>query len=532
MLLRLYIDSTPAKVGSAQLETQLSLLAEASHVLVSDDRTPSVNTLLLSLQGSAGWTPVGAVFEFLDNCILRVVRKPVRYHDLRTRMVSSPESTVEPSQSHIDLLLFAIIEQWPFCLKNEDPKTIMNISIWLLRYIELTDLRIRGTNDMNVDSEASKTLAQIRDQLKIDVTDEVYRSELGKALTGAIEFGAPVSNAAPSGFFEGVPSVDAKSASHTSWKEPSIDPVPPGPPQEPVDHPGLIRWTHEDLQSAIIDGAIEELLLCLCSQYQDIRRQAGTNVGTFLAKLKASKILHLAIFAHALQDSDYSEWKQSFIVIGELLETVRATESDKPLPFFAAVLAANLLLVVADPLHLMYEKINKFLHKGPTWNVEKLPSYWVDKILLNPPTNDEAHSQECEWLLKILINGLRTDAVCFVPPWRMYSAKPRQDFELYRRCNILERLLSFSASPLVPDFCLQEIIELMFRCTYVQGSSALITRSGIIDWIASRRALRPNGSTADRLRILASTFYERSDKQRVYAWSDGALVSTLDSMKE
>lgn len=75
------------------------------------------------------------------------------------------------------------------------------------------------------------------------------------------------------------------------------------------------------------------------------------------------------------------------------------------------MLAARLLSVVADPLHIMYEKVNKFLQKGPRWNVAKLPSYWVDKILLNPPTGDDAHYQEAEWLLDALIDGLRTPDV-------------------------------------------------------------------------------------------------------------------------
>lgn len=79
--------------------------------------------------------------------------------------------------------------------------------------------------------------------------------------------------------------------------------------------------------------------------------------------------------------------------------------------YFAGVLAARLLLVVADPLHIMYEKVNKFLHKRPLWNVAKLPSYWVDKIMLNPPTGDEFHYQEAEWLLDALLDGLRTPAV-------------------------------------------------------------------------------------------------------------------------
>lgn len=99
------------------------------------------------------------------------------------------------------------------------------------------------------------------------------------------------------------------------------------------------------------------------------------------------------------------------MVTGELAETARAAIADFPLPHFTGTLAAQLLLVQADPLHFMYVKVNKFLNKGPQWNAKKLPSYWVEKVLLTPPTEDEAHYQEVAWLLNILVDGLRTPAV-------------------------------------------------------------------------------------------------------------------------
>lgn len=62
----------------------------------------------------------------------------------------------------------------------------------------------------------------------------------------------------------------------------------------------------------------------------------------------------------------------------------------------------------------MYAKVNEFLNKGPEWNVRKLPSYWMDKILMKPPTDDEGLHQETEWLLDGLIDGLRTSAVSLI----------------------------------------------------------------------------------------------------------------------
>ena len=118
------------------------------------------------------------------------------------------------------------------------------------------------------------------------------------------------------------------------------------------------------------------------------------------------------ILAYSIQTSGYSEWRQAYVISGELVETAKEYASDHPLPYPVAVLAAHLSAVVADPLHFMYEKVNEFLQRGSQWNVRKLPSYWVDKILMKPPSNDESHYREAEWLLDILIDGLRTSAVC------------------------------------------------------------------------------------------------------------------------
>lgn len=60
---------------------------------------------------------------------------------------------------------------------------------------------------------------------------------------------------------------------------------------------------------------------------------------------------------------------------------------------------------------MLYAKVNKFLNKGPTWNVEKLPSYWVEHVLMRLPTNDDDYYKEVSWLLDQLIDGLRTPEV-------------------------------------------------------------------------------------------------------------------------
>ena len=100
--------------------------------------------------------------------------------------------------------------------------------------------------------------------------------------------------------------------------------------------------------------------------------------------------------------------------------------------------------------------------------------------------------------------------------------------ETYRKCHIFERLLSFSASLSLPDPCFQKILDLLFRCTYVNGSSTLITRCGLVSWVSSGLASHAiNDVTAERLEKLASRAYETSDQERVDHWTNGTLLSTL-----
>lgn len=109
--------------------------------------------------------------------------------------------------------------------------------------------------------------------------------------------------------------------------------------------------------------------------------------------------------------SGYPEWQQVHLLLGELVESARSIIPNEPFPSFASVFTATCLLVLTEPLHFMFAKVNKFLNKGPEWNVKKLPSHWIEKILLHPPVEDEAHHREVGWVLDILIDGLRTPHV-------------------------------------------------------------------------------------------------------------------------
>lgn len=51
-------------------------------------------------------------------------------------------------------------------------------------------------------------------------------------------------------------------------------PLPQAPPEEDEDHRILSRWKQESIPEVVLEGSVGELMLCLCSKYMDIRRQA------------------------------------------------------------------------------------------------------------------------------------------------------------------------------------------------------------------------------------------------------------------
>ena len=104
--------------------------------------------------------------------------------------------------------------------------------------------------------------------------------------------------------------------------------------------------------------------------------------------------------------------------------------------------------------------------------------------------------------------------------------------EIYRRCNVFERLLSLCASPSFPETCSESVLDLLFRCTYVEGSTTLITRCAVVSWIVCRLTQKDtSGWGKARLRALASRLYETCDQGYVNDWSNGTLSSTLDALR-
>ncbi|KAL8709963.1 MAG: hypothetical protein Q9220_005414 [cf. Caloplaca sp. 1 TL-2023] len=317
--------------------------------------------LYSSLIQTDDWQLSTTFLEFLDSCFTRLSKKAVKYHQhllgLTAEMKHQWDSNIEYLSGD---LLMVIMEQWPFMQRSYPMQEVETITDWLSRYLYILEHNGGDADFVHHIREEIKGITKHKQCRRVlsqsaqkNYTSlQVARSKL------------PADHELTSPRLLNGGNTMKENFLRQSWTPPSP------PPTEDEDHPGLGKWRSFDIGEAVADGAIGELILCLWS----------------------------------------NEREPLYLLTGEVVETANDWTMEKPLPYIAGMLAAESCLVLSHPLHKLYAKVNKFLNKGPVWSVKKLPSYWVEQILMHPPSIDEAHYQEVGWLLDLLVGGLRTAA--------------------------------------------------------------------------------------------------------------------------
>ncbi|KAK4494506.1 hypothetical protein PRZ48_014804 [Zasmidium cellare] len=403
------------------------------------------------------------VWEFLDDCIARAGRQPIKYVD---SLESLEKSRKEEAEHLPSVLTGVIMEQASFVAaqKDQDGKTKAS---WIMLFLDL----LKHTGEFGKPLQrlikaVSKTLALKPKEQQHDATvilEQVPRQTPDDQETQALDQ---------------QPSQQFQRRSH-QWNFTA-------PPQEPSSHPELTRWSQKDIDVAIEDGDIDALILDLCSEHGDIRKQGLTQ----LNRLKLQ-----------LRTSTYENAPQVSVIIGELAETfeTRHGSGDSALPYVAGTFAVRALQVQTQPHHFMYPKVNRFLIRGPEWRVNRLPGYWLSNTILGQPEEDDAYWRETQWVLDWLVDGLRS------PP----------DLDIYRRGDVFEKVMALWTSPGAAGHksIKERICELIFRACHVEGGSdTLITRAGVLSWLGM---LSASGSAIpDSLR---ETVIAKADRLETWA---------------
>ena len=276
-LLKAYVSQEGHR-HSLQIGQILSTVAQANAFLTAPNRTGSLDMLYLSLRG-LGRQDDEEVYAFLDNCIERLVKRPVVYYELAAQL-SQDCINVSP-RAGVDLLLIALVEQWPHLSQSKPSFVIIDVATWLSSYMRIIGSAV----------EDHSILLVLRAKLTASSSNQRCRLlfEGGQKQHDDSDFCErllPRSN---------LPKVlqnhDATEAMQAGEKglDPSL--IPLGPQLEAEDHPELSRWAHEDIQDAVAEGMVGSLVLCLCSQELSIRRESLSQIRLLLARLDVRNVL-------------------------------------------------------------------------------------------------------------------------------------------------------------------------------------------------------------------------------------------------
>lgn len=275
-LLRLHVVS-PNVYMEGHVEALLRSIIEETTILNQDANHHRLGILTLSLQDCANAQASDSLYEFIDNCLLRCSRKPVKYYDDLTALVSAirPSVGVEVNDCKIDLLLVTILDQWPFFVKSAAAMIAEAANSWLSGYMGL--LMHTGSNKI--------VLSNIRDQFMGQVTSNRNRSLLKGALR------APPKSSVQHELRETNKFTRDKSANLVvhlpESRLESFEDFPiPELPAESEDYPVLRKWTQKETPEAIRDGSVGQLILCLCSKHEEIRKQAIVALRSFSGGLQ------------------------------------------------------------------------------------------------------------------------------------------------------------------------------------------------------------------------------------------------------
>ena len=258
----------------------LSTIAEDNGILRSRGSFPSVEVLTLSFRMAQGGD-FGAVYEFLDNCVMRLVRKPVVYYELRNEMLPAGDPSGPFPYNDIDLLLVVLAEQWPHLNQSKPSVVVSEVAAWMSNYMDIL-LHAGGSPE---------TLSRLREQLQSTTTDPRCRRSFEETFKHPLDPDIRLQLDAAL-----KPQVESSESHFTAPmakknEKQNEAPLPPGPPPEREDHPELYLWRREEVQDAIDGGVIGDLALCLCSQHKAIRRESLMNIRNFMGRLEVGNLI-------------------------------------------------------------------------------------------------------------------------------------------------------------------------------------------------------------------------------------------------
>lgn len=220
---------------------------------------------LLSSFGTSDSGNLRHQLSFFDNCVCRVAKKPVHYQDLLGSLCEDVSKPVSP-------IVAAITEQWPFVVKSGGDAESA-VGAWIAKTLG----KLKGSG------EDPKALKAARDTLVAATENKRTKSTLKKALKDTEEETSQDSNRRESSTTQ---PTTLRSSNEKSTVD--LEEIFGTLPTEGTTHNALHRWEKEDIEISVEQGRVADLMLCLCSEHEEVRRQAFANITRFMSKIRVS----------------------------------------------------------------------------------------------------------------------------------------------------------------------------------------------------------------------------------------------------
>ena len=244
-------------------QSLLQNIVEEYHVLQCDRNIKSLQALVQSFRTDDSTAPDNRLFEFFDNCILRLVQKPLGYFG-DAEAICAAVTTKGPLSN----LFIVIAEQWPFFCKAHSGEEIENLASWISRYLESAaavgenrEALLAVCHAIQPGSTCAKASALLETTLKDEkaVTSPRHEPFLSSSVSSPDE------------------ALERMIISLNQGLQPS---------PEPKEYPALSIWAGKDVGDAIEDFDIGNLLLYLSSEHEEIRRQAIIQLQSLMSRLE------------------------------------------------------------------------------------------------------------------------------------------------------------------------------------------------------------------------------------------------------
>ncbi|KAI5868462.1 ribosome 60S biogenesis N-terminal-domain-containing protein [Durotheca rogersii] len=474
-LLRLCSEETTV-LSNESLADSLYWVTKDHQLVESRARSPGLYPLIAALRGHRITNPT--IWVFLDNCVERCARTPVKYLGCIEEELKKAEVPEDVDTTTCPLMM-TIAEQIPYFISSSpNEATLDELVQFLTEYLGhsfaagVSEAFLNASKELFVMGIGNETARERLD------TFNGSKHRPGRE-TGHYKCGAMA--------IQTLDNQDVGIMAGGFTQQDLEDRLSAPITTTTGNESALSRWPSKTPDELVGEDYVSSLICLLSSAHVSIRKEALVAIAKVSAKIK---------------DSTYENKEQVWLLLMELVESARGAIDDGPLTNMMVAFACKAVEILADPLHCLYEKLNLFLTNGPVWGLDRIPL--MQNILQEGPSEDGAYYSEVSWLLGFLLESLQAPA----------------DVQLFHKRKVFERLFSLSSNPFMGPSLRTQVLRIVYRATEIEGGSdTLITRFGAVNWLLAQGDAVPDGVERAVCRALVARLWSTCDQTRIATWS-------------